>query len=192
MEPPPYEEIEINAQAGEFEVIEPVFHTSFHVKKRVAEINLRLDELGWCSIHPVECPEYMMEFEGGKSFLRASVLDAVVYKKRINTYLETFFRTKEELKSKIDELMGKGIAREDITDYKWKNEECNGTTSKSITITDYYVMYQTAVDVLVRFIETTTPEDGQKIFTEKNTLTSEKIGLLVSLRQSQLKAILDK
>lgn len=138
--------------------------------------------------HPVECPEYLMEFEHNKLFRNAAVLDAVSYQSKMGKYLDRFRKSKEELITKVKELEEKGIGKDDISDYVWK-EESNGVVNR-FTIKIYYDVYQIAAYNLLRFIEFSKPVDGEKHFVEKNTLAQEKIDLLIQLRQLELKALL--
>jgi hypothetical protein len=153
------------------------------IKKRVYEINSRLLRMGYLD-DPVECPEFLNEFEQVKSLRSGTVCDAVAYKSRMDLLSAAFHKAKAVLASKVDELVEKGILKDDIPDYVWK-EESDGLV-KRFTIREYYDAYQIAAHYFVKFIETTVPVNYRIIFVEKNILMGEKIDLLVKMRSIEL------
>ena len=169
MEPPPDEEIKISDIS--------------RLDSRISQITSRLSEMG-CSSSPVECPEFLMEFEQRKCAKSRAMLDAVAYQIKMDKLLDQFRKSKEELISKVKELEEKGVEKEDIYDYIWK-EDVDGTIHR-FTIKIYYDVYNIAVNNLLYFLEYTKPMDGKKLFEEKNELVGEKIDLLVQMRQLEL------
>jgi hypothetical protein len=153
------------------------------IKKRVYEINGRLLRMGYQD-DPVECPAFLNEFEQVKLLRSGTVCDAVAYKKKMDLLSAAFQKAKAVLASKVDELTEKGVLKDDITDYVWK-EESGGVVTRS-NIKYYYDTYQTAAHYFVKFIETTVPVNSQIIFMEKNILMGEKIDLLVKMRSLEL------
>ena len=95
-----------------------------------------------------------------------------------------FQKAKAVLASKVDELTEKGVLKDDIPDYVWK-EEIGGVVTRS-NLKYYYDAYQIAAHYFVKFIETTVPVNSQIIFMEKNILMGEKIDLLVKMRSLEL------
>ena len=137
---------------------------------------------------PVECPEYLMEFEQTKFFSSATVLEAAAYKRRMDGYLDQFRKSKETLISKAKELEESGVEKDDMADYIWKDELCGAVTRR--TIKNYYDVYWHSSHMLVQFLQKSNPVDGEKFFVEKNKLMGKKIDLLIQLRQLELKALL--
>ena len=177
MDPPSYEEFERNFQAG---------GGVKDLKSWIIQIDVRLSEMKLYD--PVECPEYLMEFEQTKFFLNASVLEAAAYKSKMDGHLDRFRKSKETLISKAKELEESGVEKDDMADYIWKEELCGVVTRR--TIKHYYDVYWNSTHMLVQFMQNSSPVDGEKFFVEKNKLMGKKIDLLIQLRQLELKALL--
>ena len=192
--PPPYEKIDsikLISPAGiygGYNSINSEVIGSYAAK--ILQINGRLKDMGYDALeHPMNCPDSLMEYEESRRSWRAPYLDAGIYVKRLDKCLGEYKRTESVLISKISELEDKKISTDDMMDFTWK-EERDGIIYKS-TVKSYYGSHQIALDNLVKFIESSTPVDGRKLFHEKNRLVAEKIDLLVKMRGLQLNALSD-